>query len=254
MIDFERIHERIRRVSIPDSTETGLFWSPDSKKLAFTGTVDGKAGIYTIEFPDDLKPKLLTTQAGCQARWLESGNQIVWLSGGVPASFRSGGGGAAAASRQPVGRRRAAAGRSRGGWGGYRFRALQEVELARASTARRSTCAWRTMRDRCYDERPRQPELGRRPPQVCRHGRAVARPRDVRHGRPADARRAERLAPRLHAATAGTAPAPGPVPAAVRAVPGPARPGTEGAGDARWNVATAHLGLRFEPDYQGARA
>ena len=93
VIDFERIHERIRRVSIPDSTETGLFWSPDSKKLAFTGSVDGRTGVYTIEFPDNLTPRSLSTQTGTQARWLDTGNQIVWLSGGVPASISAGGGG-----------------------------------------------------------------------------------------------------------------------------------------------------------------
>ncbi len=99
VIDFDRIHERIRHVSIPDSTENALFWSSDSKKLAFTGTVEGRPGVYTVEFPDDLTPKLLTATTGSQARWLESGNQIVWLSGGVPASFNaSGGGGGAAAT------------------------------------------------------------------------------------------------------------------------------------------------------------
>ncbi len=36
-IDFEGIHDRIHRISIPDSTEGGLFWSHDSKKLAFVG-------------------------------------------------------------------------------------------------------------------------------------------------------------------------------------------------------------------------
>ena len=63
-IDFDRIHERVRRIAIPDSTESGLFWSPDSKKLAFTATVEGQRGIYTVEVPDDLKPKLLTAQTG----------------------------------------------------------------------------------------------------------------------------------------------------------------------------------------------
>ena len=67
VIDFDRIHDRIRHVSIPDSTETGLFWSPDSKKLAFTGSVDGKTGVYSIEFPEDLKPKVMTTATGSQA-------------------------------------------------------------------------------------------------------------------------------------------------------------------------------------------
>ena len=87
MIDFDRVHERIRHVSIPDSTETALFWSPDSKKLAFSGTVEGRQGVYTVELPDDLRPKLVTTQNVNQARWLETGNQIVGLVAGIPTSI-----------------------------------------------------------------------------------------------------------------------------------------------------------------------
>ncbi|MBI5689011.1 MAG: PD40 domain-containing protein [Verrucomicrobia bacterium] len=77
-IDFDRIHERVRRISIPNSTERELLWSPDSKKLAFTASVDGRRGTYTVEFPEELRPKLLCPETGTQGRWLESGNQIVW--------------------------------------------------------------------------------------------------------------------------------------------------------------------------------
>src|SRR6185312_14425603 len=49
VIDFDKIHERVRRIAIPDSTESGLFWSPDSKKLAFTATVAGQRGTYTVD-------------------------------------------------------------------------------------------------------------------------------------------------------------------------------------------------------------
>lgn len=42
VIDLDGIHERIRRVSVPNSSERGLVWSPDSKRLAFAATIDGK--------------------------------------------------------------------------------------------------------------------------------------------------------------------------------------------------------------------
>ena len=115
-IDFDGIHERVRHVALPDVTETGLFWSPDSKRLAFSATIDGRTGLFTIEIPDDLKPKPLGTSPMAQARWLEQGNLVVGLSAGSPASFPGGGGGPSAApagparsTRRPAGRRRPAA-------------------------------------------------------------------------------------------------------------------------------------------------
>src|SRR5207247_10501266 len=44
VIDWDGILERIRHVSIPNSTEDDLFWSPARKKLAFRATVEGRAG------------------------------------------------------------------------------------------------------------------------------------------------------------------------------------------------------------------
>jgi tricorn protease len=232
VIDFERIHERIRHVSIPDSTETGLFWSPDSKKLAFTGTVDGKPGVYTIEFPEDLKPKPLTTQTGSQAKWLESGNQIVWLSGGVPASFSASG----TASRETS----------------YRFRALQEVNWPDRYRAAFDLC-WRTMRDRYYDER-----LGNRNWDAVRrkYSDMAAKVPD----RATFATVVQLMLGELNGshlgfmASTGQGPAVAPGPGPRRGPRGPATPttpGAEGSGEARWNVTTAHFGLRFEPGYKG---
>jgi tricorn protease len=84
VIDFERIHERVRRISIPNATESGLFWSPDSKKLAFAATIDGRKGTYTVEIEKDLKPSFLTAAVGSGPRWLEKGNRVLWLVSGVP--------------------------------------------------------------------------------------------------------------------------------------------------------------------------
>ncbi|HLZ10804.1 MAG TPA: hypothetical protein VKT80_19620, partial [Chloroflexota bacterium] len=85
-IDWNGLHDRIHRVSNPGVTETGLFWSADSKKLLFSATIDGKSGIYSIEIPDDLKPKSFTTQSLSHARWLRRGNQVVGLANGLPTS------------------------------------------------------------------------------------------------------------------------------------------------------------------------
>ncbi|PAW67815.1 MAG: hypothetical protein B9S34_04360 [Opitutia bacterium Tous-C1TDCM] len=155
-IDFARLHERVRRISIPNSTESELLWSPDSKKLAFTATVDGKRGTYTVEFPDDLKPKLLASETGRQGRWLETGNQIVWRQD--PARPGAGSGGPAATPAPEPG----AAPENTGGVPAslsdtgrataLTFRAAHEVDLAAKHAAAFDT-AWRAMRDNWYDDR-----------------------------------------------------------------------------------------------------
>lgn len=127
-IDFDGIHQRIKRVSIANTREGDLFWSHDSKKLAFTATIDGKRGTYTIEFPDKLKPTLLSTTTGSGARWITRENQILWLANGVPASMTSSG---KATS--------------------YPFQARQSVDIAERYRAG-FLLAWRNMRDSWYDE------------------------------------------------------------------------------------------------------
>ncbi len=86
VIDWNRLHERVKRITLGTGSASALFWSPDSKKLAFTGTYDGKPGTYAIDIGDDLTPKPLTTTAGANPVWLKKGNQIVWRVGGVPTS------------------------------------------------------------------------------------------------------------------------------------------------------------------------
>ena len=126
-IDFKDIHLRMRRVTLTDTTETSLFWSHDSKKLAFTATVDGKRGTYTISPPDELQPKLLSATTGRQARWISAGNQIVWLADGKPTSLSAS-----------------------GSTTSYPFSARQEVDLASRYEAGFDQC-WRAMRDSFYD-------------------------------------------------------------------------------------------------------
>ena len=204
VIDFERIHERVRRVEIAGSTERGLFWSHDSKKLAFRATIDGKEGTYTIEIPDELKPKLLTEKTGGQPRWLKEGNQVVWLSGGKPASVSSKG-------EETV----------------YSFSAKQEVEReARFRAA--FDLAWQLMRDRYYDER-----LGNR------NWDGIRRKYSEMAAKAVDAESfsivvnlmlGELNGSHLYFYAGG------------RSLE-PAQPA--------WDITTAHLGVRFEPNYKG---
>lgn len=83
--DLEGIHQRLRRISIPDSYEGGLLFSPEGQKLAFSASVDGKRGWYTVEFPDKLSPKFLTSSTGSSAVWSKGAGGIVFLRGGSPA-------------------------------------------------------------------------------------------------------------------------------------------------------------------------
>ncbi len=127
-LDLENIHRRVRRISIPDVRESNLFWSPDGRRLAFTATINGRRGIYTVSPPESLKPQLLTTTVGTHARWLSKGNQIVWLVSGVPSSF-------APPSRSST----------------YSFTVYQEVDRAGRYHAAFLQC-WQAMRDYFYDE------------------------------------------------------------------------------------------------------
>ncbi len=126
-IDFDGIGDRIRRVSIGDASEERLFWSHDSKKLAFTAKINGQEGTYTISPPDDLSPKLLVAKTGHNARWLARGNQVVWRVDQVPSSLGADGKLTA-----------------------FPFAACQEVDVARRFQAAFDLC-WRTMRDHYYD-------------------------------------------------------------------------------------------------------
>ncbi|MGE3818162.1 MAG: S41 family peptidase [Isosphaeraceae bacterium] len=214
VIDFDRIHERIRRISVPNSTEDDLFWSPDSKKLAFSGSIDGKSGIYTVEFPDDLKPKLLSATRGRQPRWIEEGRQIVWLVSGVPASLTS-----------------------EGKETSYRFRALQSFDRAAKFRAGFDQC-WRVMRDRWYDER-----LGNRNWDAIRRKyleMAERAPDSETFGAVVNLMLGE-----LNGSHLGFYPG-----VRSRPGPGPSPPASE-TPEPRWRESTAHLGLRFDPTFKG---
>lgn len=131
-IDLEDIHERIRHISLPNLSEFGLTWSPDSKKLAFTVMREDKqTATYTVEFPDDLRPKLLVPSGISQARWIKNNDLIVGLSEGSPVSVTT--------KTTPT-------------LTSHRFRAQQSVVRADKQRAVFDLC-WRVMRDEYYDDR-----------------------------------------------------------------------------------------------------
>ncbi|MBI2923817.1 MAG: PD40 domain-containing protein [Planctomycetes bacterium] len=127
-IDFDLIHERVRRIATADVEEGGLFWKHDSKRLAFTASWAGGRDTRSVEFPEPGAPKTITAKTGTRARWVEADDQILWLSEGLPGMVKG------------------------NDVKAYAFAARQEVDLAarnRAAFLR----AWRLMRDNWYDGR-----------------------------------------------------------------------------------------------------
>ncbi len=164
VIDFDRLHERVKRVTLTDGSAGSLFWSPDSKKLAFTGSFEGKPGTYTIDMGEKLTPKQLTATVGQQPVWLRQGSQIVWLVGGVPTST-SGVAAPAVTTTAPTPApattpipKKGGGGFRPGGAGGdtpatagaFPFSVRQEIDVPARHAAIFDTC-WRIMRDNWYD-------------------------------------------------------------------------------------------------------
>lgn len=215
-IDFTNLHDRIHRITNANTTETELTWSPDGKKLAFVATVDGKLGIYTIEFPENIKVTPFGTTALSKMRWLDSG---LWgLSGGAPTVISSAG---AATS--------------------YRFAAKQTVDRAGRYAAIFDQC-WRVMRDDYYDER-----LGNRNWDAIRRKYQDA----ARNAVDMDALTTviQLMLGELNGSHLGFIPGVDSLP--EPGTPPGATPEPTGGKDAQWNVVTAHLGVRFDPTHRG---
>lgn len=128
-IDFENIHERVRRISIPNSSERGLFWFGDAKTLAFTSTIAGKSGTYTVEIPDRLTAKQLSAKTGSLFQRLKDVRKVGWLSSGQPGTVSL-----------------------TGATETFTFRGNQELNRAGRYQAAFDV-AWRLMRDNWYDDR-----------------------------------------------------------------------------------------------------
>jgi hypothetical protein len=86
-IDFEDMHLRVRRVSLPNVVPSRPFFSHDSRTLAFEAVVKGVAGTYKIVLPGKLAPELLTQRRGRAIKWLAKDNRLLWVSDNLPAHF-----------------------------------------------------------------------------------------------------------------------------------------------------------------------
>ncbi len=128
-IDFDDIHKRVQRIQIPNASVYGLFWFGEKQTLAFSTSIDGRAGTYTISFPDELKPKLLTTDRGSSAIRLKNPKTVGWVTGGAPATLEIDG---------KVTK--------------FAFSARQEIDAHERYRAGFDV-AWRLMRDNWYDDR-----------------------------------------------------------------------------------------------------
>ncbi|MEM9827723.1 MAG: PDZ domain-containing protein, partial [Planctomycetota bacterium] len=126
VIDFDDLHERLRSIRIPDSSERSLIWDPDGKKLAFSASIDGDRGLYTVTFPDDLRPKKYSSTTGATIAWTKKAGGLLMNVSGTPALVKG----------NSVER--------------YSFSANQIVDRGQWLQAGFDT-AWRTMRDRWYD-------------------------------------------------------------------------------------------------------
>ena len=203
-IDFEGIHRRIHRVVIPGSTPRDLLFSPDSERLAFRATIDGRTGTFTVAVPDAPEPKLLSRTTGSGARWHREGDRILWLSSGLPAAL-------------------SALGKATS----YPFSVRTEVDRSAKYRAAFDQ-AWRTMRDRYYDNR-----LGNR------NWSAVRRKYRDMAGASPDSHTFESIVNMMlgelngsHLGFRGSH-------------------GSPDSGVSEWKGTTAHLGLRFDQRHRG---
>lgn len=126
-IDFDGIRDRLHRISIPDASESNLFWSPDGKRLAFTATIGGKEGTYVVTLDSPGPPRMMAPVTGTHASWIASGNRVLWLSKSIPGTL--------SATGTPA---------------SYTFTVRQAVDQGQRHRAAFDQC-WRTMRDYFYD-------------------------------------------------------------------------------------------------------
>ncbi|MEO1699868.1 MAG: S41 family peptidase [Planctomycetota bacterium] len=127
-IDFDGIHDRLRRFRNSDSFEGSLAWfDDDGSRLAFSGSVDGKGGFYSIGFPRPEDPKRIADSGLSAARWHADAKEFTGHSRGVPASQSKGG-------KTET----------------YKFRAFTSLDWGVVRQAAFDQ-AWRAMRDDFYD-------------------------------------------------------------------------------------------------------
>ena len=140
-IDFASLHERLKRISIPGTSERSLVWHHEGKRLAFVASIDGQTATYSVTFPDELKPEKYSETTGTPVAWPKDAGGLLMLSDGVPTLVKDG-----KAER-------------------YRFSADQSFSRSAWLQAGFDT-AWRTMRDRWYDPSTGRAKLVCGAPQV----------------------------------------------------------------------------------------
>ena len=88
-IDFDGLCDRVQRVHLAGVTTTpeNLFWSDDSKALAFQSTIEGKLGTWKIYFPHPEKPDFMTATHGTWPRWTQKA--VTWSVDGVPSALET---------------------------------------------------------------------------------------------------------------------------------------------------------------------
>ena len=86
-IDFDGIFDRVDRLRYSDSSESGLIWIEDGSTLAFSATIDGKRGFYSVKFPRPEEPKKIADSPLSQNRWIAESKEFVGHKSGVPATM-----------------------------------------------------------------------------------------------------------------------------------------------------------------------
>lgn len=86
-IDFDGILDRVERLRYRNSSESGLIWIEDGSTLAFSATIDGKRGFFSVKFPRPKSPKRITDAPLSADRWLKDSKEFVGHKGGVPATM-----------------------------------------------------------------------------------------------------------------------------------------------------------------------
>ena len=218
VIDFDGLYERIRRIAIPDSFERLIAFWPESQKLLFNATIEGKSGVYTVEFPEDIRPKAFGPANLSNVHVIAESKQLGCIDAGKPAIV----------SRT-------------GAVTSYAFTARQSYTVGARHRAIFAQ-AWWTMRDRFYDER-----LGNR------NWDEVRRKYEAMAAETADADELSKVCNmmlgELNGSHLGFSMSEGRGGGRGRgpgALPGPV---AEGGGE--WRTATGHLGLRFDPSHKG---
>ncbi len=86
-IDFDGIFDRVDRLRYADSSESSLIWIGDGDTLAFSATIDGKRGFFSVKFPRPEKPKRIADSPLSQNRWIKASKEFVGHRSGVPATM-----------------------------------------------------------------------------------------------------------------------------------------------------------------------